>query len=82
MQLLKGTLEYHCCREVSDTTAKMLFDMSIEKINCITQFGHNIVFEQLSHSRLKKADEVKSVQQNSLYWKKIKEIQVKGLKTL
>ena len=40
MQLLKGTLEYHCCREVSDTTAKMLFDMSIETINCITQIGH------------------------------------------
>ena len=44
--MLEGTLDYRCCREVSDTTAEMLFDGSIEKIDCITQhedFVHHSV---------------------------------------
>lgn len=34
---LVGCLEYRCCREVVDTTGKMVFDGSIEHIKCITQ---------------------------------------------
>ena len=34
---LVGSLEYRCCREVTSSTAKMLFDGSIENIECIIQ---------------------------------------------
>ncbi|XP_078362737.1 uncharacterized protein LOC144646903 [Oculina patagonica] len=34
---LVGSLEYRCCREVTSASRLMLFDGSIERINCITE---------------------------------------------
>ena len=34
---LAGALEYRCCREIANASAKMTFDGSIERISCITQ---------------------------------------------
>lgn len=34
---LVGSLEFRCCREVTNSSAKMVFDGSIERIKCITQ---------------------------------------------
>ena len=34
---LVGALEFRCCREVVNASAKMVFDRSIECIKCITQ---------------------------------------------
>lgn len=34
---LVGALEFRCCREIADASAKMAFDGSIERISCITQ---------------------------------------------
>ena len=34
---LVGALEFRCCREVVNASAKMVFDRSIERIKCITQ---------------------------------------------
>ena len=42
--LLEGALEYRCCKEVTHTVAKMVFDGSIKRINCITEhedYGHH-----------------------------------------
>ncbi|CAH3172739.1 unnamed protein product [Porites lobata] len=36
-ELLVGSIEFRCCREVTSTSGKMVFDGSIEKISCITQ---------------------------------------------
>ncbi|PFX25739.1 uncharacterized protein LOC111329956 [Stylophora pistillata] len=36
-ELLVGALEFRCCREVTNSSAKMLFDGSIERIKCITE---------------------------------------------
>ena len=35
--MLVGALEFRCCREVTDSSAKLMFDGSIERINCITK---------------------------------------------
>ncbi|XP_068692002.1 uncharacterized protein [Montipora foliosa] len=37
VETLVGSLEFCCCREVTSTSAKMMFDGSIENISCITQ---------------------------------------------
>ena len=37
VETLVGSLEFLCCREVTRTSAKMMFDGSIENISCITQ---------------------------------------------
>ena len=37
LQKLVGSIEFRCCREVTSTSGKMVFDGSIEKISCITQ---------------------------------------------
>eukprot|EP00112_Aurelia_sp_Birch-Aquarium-sp1_P006815 Seg1745.3 transcript_id=Seg1745.3/GoldUCD/mRNA.D3Y31 product="hypothetical protein" protein_id=Seg1745.3/GoldUCD/D3Y31 len=37
VEKLVGSLEYRCCREVIHTSGKMVFDGSIEHINCITE---------------------------------------------
>ena len=37
VEKLVGSLEYRCCREVVHTSGKMVFDGSIEHINCITE---------------------------------------------
>jgi len=34
---LFGSIEFRCCREVTSTSAKMVFDGSIEHIKCVTQ---------------------------------------------
>lgn len=34
---LVGSLEFRCCREVTSTSAKLVFDGSIEHIKCVTQ---------------------------------------------
>ena len=36
-ELLVGSIEFRCCRDVTSTSGKMVFDGSIEKISCITQ---------------------------------------------
>ena len=36
-ELLVGSLEFRCCREVTSSSGKMVFDGSIENITCITQ---------------------------------------------
>ena len=38
-QNLVGALEFHCCREIANASAKLTFDGSIERISCITQHG-------------------------------------------
>ena len=35
--MLVGALEFRCCREVTNSSAKLMFDGSIERINCITK---------------------------------------------
>ena len=37
METLAGALEFRCCREVVHASGKMVFDGSIENIECITQ---------------------------------------------
>ncbi len=37
MDMLVGSLEYRCCREVIHTSGKMVLDGSIDHINCITE---------------------------------------------
>ena len=34
---LAGALEFRCCKEVANASAKMTFDGSVERITCITQ---------------------------------------------
>ena len=35
--MLVGALEFRCCREVTNSFAKLMFDGSIERINYITK---------------------------------------------
>ena len=36
-ETLVGSLEFRCCREVTNASGKMVFDGSIERISCITE---------------------------------------------